>query len=242
MIFKSDFEEFVSENEFSNSWHFDAYIKLINSRLLRPIVKTGEWHHIVPRSFNGSNERTNLIKLTFREHFVAHLLLSKSFVGRKRHKMGKAIGRMTQKSKKIGYKVLSSAQFDLARSLRLEAIKGIPLSEAHRKKLSESMTGVRKSETHVQNMRIAQRNRDVNPFQRAVEVSAEMRRGISLEPEHRKKVSEALTGVQKSEEHKRNMKKPKSPRHVLNMRISSAKRYGREYILTKEEETLLNEY
>jgi hypothetical protein len=36
-----------------------------------------EQHHIVPRSFGGSDDISNLVKLTAREHYVAHLLLWK---------------------------------------------------------------------------------------------------------------------------------------------------------------------
>ena len=36
-----------------------------------------EQHHIVPRSCGGSNNKENLVYLTCREHFIAHLLLVK---------------------------------------------------------------------------------------------------------------------------------------------------------------------
>lgn len=36
-----------------------------------------ERHHIIPRSFGGSNARANIVRLTAREHFVAHRLLAK---------------------------------------------------------------------------------------------------------------------------------------------------------------------
>ena len=36
-----------------------------------------EQHHIVPKSFGGSNSRTNLVRLTAREHFLCHYLLCK---------------------------------------------------------------------------------------------------------------------------------------------------------------------
>ena len=34
-----------------------------------------EQHHIVPKCLNGSNNKTNLVLLTAREHYVAHKLL-----------------------------------------------------------------------------------------------------------------------------------------------------------------------
>lgn len=38
-----------------------------------------EIHHILPRSFGGSDEKDNLVKLTGREHFLIHQLLAKMF-------------------------------------------------------------------------------------------------------------------------------------------------------------------
>lgn len=38
-----------------------------------------EVHHIVPRSFGGSDDPTNLVAFTAREHFVAHRLLAKMY-------------------------------------------------------------------------------------------------------------------------------------------------------------------
>ena len=36
-----------------------------------------EWHHIVPVSLGGTNSASNLVRLTAREHWVAHQLLLK---------------------------------------------------------------------------------------------------------------------------------------------------------------------
>jgi len=38
-----------------------------------------ENHHILPRCMGGSNERDNLVSLTGREHYIAHLLLYKIY-------------------------------------------------------------------------------------------------------------------------------------------------------------------
>ena len=35
-----------------------------------------EVHHIIPKCLNGNDEPSNLVKLTAREHFIAHLLLA----------------------------------------------------------------------------------------------------------------------------------------------------------------------
>lgn len=54
------------------------YDKLIQKAQLRDKL-TGykETHHIVPRSFGGANNKTNLAELTAREHYIAHALLWK---------------------------------------------------------------------------------------------------------------------------------------------------------------------
>lgn len=38
-----------------------------------------ERHHIIPRSLGGSNKKDNIIRLTAREHFICHLLLTKIY-------------------------------------------------------------------------------------------------------------------------------------------------------------------
>lgn len=40
---------------------------------------TIESHHIIPKSEGGSNELSNIVNLTTREHFIAHLLLAKIY-------------------------------------------------------------------------------------------------------------------------------------------------------------------
>ena len=53
------------------------YIRLIETRLNRTPIN-GEYyekHHIIPKCWGGSNKKENIIKLTGREHYVAHWLL-----------------------------------------------------------------------------------------------------------------------------------------------------------------------
>jgi hypothetical protein len=54
-----------------------AYINLIKTRIDRkPDGDTYyEKHHIVPKCWGGTNKKENIIKLTAREHYIAHWLL-----------------------------------------------------------------------------------------------------------------------------------------------------------------------
>ena len=60
-----------------------------------------EYHHIVPRSFGGTDESFNIVSLTYKEHWLAHLLLVKiADTPEKRYKAHQAIlmmGRILEK-------------------------------------------------------------------------------------------------------------------------------------------------
>jgi hypothetical protein len=53
------------------------YINLITTRLNRVLEENTyyEKHHIIPKCWGGSNNTENIIKLTAREHYIAHWLL-----------------------------------------------------------------------------------------------------------------------------------------------------------------------
>lgn len=53
------------------------YAYLINRAKARIISSNTERHHIVPKCAGGSDDPTNLVDLTVREHYVAHILLAK---------------------------------------------------------------------------------------------------------------------------------------------------------------------
>ena len=63
--------------------YLKVYNQLIQKRRDNPIIKTDdcycERHHIIPKSEGGSNKKSNLVNLTAREHYIAHLLLAKIY-------------------------------------------------------------------------------------------------------------------------------------------------------------------
>lgn len=54
------------------------YDNLIEKRLTI-VIENGESHHILPKCLGGTNSIDNLVTLTYREHFIAHRLLSKIY-------------------------------------------------------------------------------------------------------------------------------------------------------------------
>ena len=52
------------------------YHNIINNRLENPVLNEyTECHHILPKSLGGSNDKSNLVNLLAREHFICHKLL-----------------------------------------------------------------------------------------------------------------------------------------------------------------------
>jgi hypothetical protein len=76
------------------------YNQIIFRALNRPIINGyTEKHHIIPKSFGGSNRKENLVNLTAREHFICHRLLTKMVTGSLQIKMVRAVWRMTVKGR-----------------------------------------------------------------------------------------------------------------------------------------------
>lgn len=81
----------VKENKY-----YQIYQKLIRSAKTKSYQNEyAEEHHIVPKSLGGTNHSDNLVKLSAREHFIAHRLLAKFTVGKDRYKMICALLRMS---------------------------------------------------------------------------------------------------------------------------------------------------
>ena len=112
------------------------YYSIISRARIRNISGYTEKHHIIPHSLGGSNLAENLVKLTAREHFICHKLLTKMLVDAKsRSKMMyayRALAILTPPGRppiKI-----NSSEFEKLRSLGLR--KGLKTSEETKLKIS----------------------------------------------------------------------------------------------------------
>lgn len=57
-----------------------------------------ESHHIIPKSLGGSNQKVNLVLLSAREHFIAHLLLVRCVEKKSVYKMTSALARFKKQA------------------------------------------------------------------------------------------------------------------------------------------------
>jgi hypothetical protein len=69
-------------------WYYDIVNRAKTRILLADTYY--EKHHIIPRSLKGKNNKDNLVKLTAREHFICHWLLTKMVTGTEQKKMAYA--------------------------------------------------------------------------------------------------------------------------------------------------------
>ena len=145
-----------------------TYFAIMNRAQLRPVPFTHwrkrnqndqyyEAHHIHPRSLGGADDETNIAYLTAKEHFVAHLLLTKMLEGEDLRKMQYALSKMLIIPKKMqGLRYTPTGRtFEIARLAAANAMRGNEevaskisaahtgktLTEEHKKKISEGMKG-----------------------------------------------------------------------------------------------------
>jgi len=66
---------------FEQNKYFKWYFNIIKNAQIRNWNKNKsiylEHHHIIPRSLNGSDDKSNMVFLTAKEHYICHMLLVK---------------------------------------------------------------------------------------------------------------------------------------------------------------------
>lgn len=154
------------------------YSIIFNAQSRVTIIGYTELHHIIPKSLGGLNNKENLVRLSAREHFICHWLLTKMVFGSKQiFQMRKAFNCM------LYMEVPSSQERYKVSSKIFENSKII-----YSKMFSEQMMG------------------ENNPMFGKI-VSEETRKKLSIananykaSPEARQKISDALKGRKFSEE------------------------------------------
>ena len=115
------------------------YEELIETCKNRKPLKTEfyEIHHIVPRSLGGTDDPSNLVKLTPREHFHAHLLLAKISVGAGQIKMIHALQMMSGINKNKN--VINSRQYNTAKTIIHNILQSAGKDYQHEKTLQNDI-------------------------------------------------------------------------------------------------------
>jgi len=164
-----------------------------------------EKHHIIPKSMGGNDSKDNLARLTAREHFICHWLLTKMTTGEAKHKMIYAAWSMVRKGRgQERYKMTSRTYESLRKQLsetkrgRTPWNKGKTYSEESKAKMSAAKKG--KS--------IPWNKGLTGVFSHSEESRQKMsntQKGRVFSDEHRLKLSLVQKGKPKSEETKRKL-------------------------------------
>jgi hypothetical protein len=136
----------------TNKYH-SLYFKIIKraqSRILSKDIKV-EIHHIVPRSLGGTNDATNLVALTLKEHWICHKLLVR-FLNNPMHirKMYNALYMMAVKD----YRQINGRVYQSIKENTVPWNKGLtglyqpPLNNAAKQKLSQLWKGKPRPQEH----------------------------------------------------------------------------------------------
>lgn len=164
------------------------YYNIVTNATFRIPTGYTEKHHIIPKSCGGSNSKENLVKLTPKEHFICHLLLTKMVEGHNRHLMVYAFhglqakqGRQNRYSSKL--EVTAKIYQKLKEELSIIKKSQTPWNKGKTGLQSAWNKGISPSEETKQKIREARANQDMS-----------YRKGVSPSIEQRKKISETLKG------------------------------------------------
>lgn len=128
---------------FKDNKYTKWYFNIVNAGRSTKYPGYTERHHILPRAMGGTNQLSNLVDLTARQHFICHLLLTKMSDNKR---MALALSRMMGGGKR--YTPRSSKIYEMCKRKASEAMRGAgnPMfgvsqiySEERRQKLKASL-------------------------------------------------------------------------------------------------------
>ena len=168
------------------------YDHLIDRARNRTIEGYVERHHIVPRSLGGTNEKSNLVDLTAREHLVAHMLLPR-FVENKAPMWNAVYMMMNTQGRKLTGKLYEQARIEYRGICKSR--KRSPETCA---KMSAALKGRKSSPETCAKMSAARKGKKRSP-ETCAKISA-AKKGRKRSPEFCAKVAAALKGKKISPE------------------------------------------
>jgi hypothetical protein len=189
------------------------YKKLIETAKLLNRIKGLEYyenHHILPKCLGGNNKKENLVLLTAKEHFLAHLLLVQMYDGKDKAKLSFALFQMCRKNKLHG-RIVSSRQFEKAKQIMSENCRG--------------ENGSFYGKKHTDEVKELQRQKMLNNNPSKNGVWNKGKKTKPLSEEHKLKLSESLKGhIQKKETKEKisNSHKGKSKSKEHRLKLSEA--------------------
>jgi hypothetical protein len=177
------------QNKYANWYH--QIIDRSRNRILEGYV---ERHHIIPKSCGGSNKKSNIVKLTPREHFLVHWLLTKSMIDiHHTNKMKFALKRLMNAAKKVNKHTWCKWQYETARRHHSEVCKATMTGE------NNPMFGRNHSENAKTS--ISKANKGSKRTAETKFLMSSIHKGKVVSHDTRSQIRNAMLGKPKSEEH-----------------------------------------
>jgi hypothetical protein len=149
--------------------YIKIYNKIVEHRLSNiPENTYTEKHHIIPKCLNGTNNPDNLVKVTTKEHYILHHLLTKIYPENSSLKYAFRIlkNKLNIEKSKNPYSCIRKCEYSSENHPSFgkpSPTKGKTLSEEHRRKLSLSHIGKTFSEEHRRKLSLAKTGEN-HPF------------------------------------------------------------------------------
>ncbi len=200
---RDSFQEIIDSNLYFINYHYiERYINIVSKFKERNLLKKEHLgfhsHHIVPKCLSGTNEKSNIVVLSPREHFIIHHLLWKAFP---KTGLAFAFKSMVHGTKRYGSNKITSRVYE---SLRLDQHyiqKGKKRSLETRRKLSEAAKK-RDSPSEETRRKMSEAQKGKKLSEESIRKTAEGTRGQKRSEETKRKISEAKKGKKLSEESK----------------------------------------
>lgn len=152
-----------------NTLYLTRYQKLISHYKTKFIDGFYEKHHIIPKCLGGTDEKSNIVLLPTRVHFIAHAFLHKAYP--KELKLAQAFGMMVATNKYHKGRKYNSRLYEMSKYARSNTMKGVPRPEwvkeklrvpkinkenykkpktkEHSEKISQGLKGKKKTKEHI---------------------------------------------------------------------------------------------
>jgi hypothetical protein len=117
-----EFDNYTFLNNKYKLWYKAIIQKAVNERREYDSLKH-ERHHALPKCFGGTEDSNNYITLTFKEHYICHLLLTRFTIGKDKMKMSFALHTFFHFNHNRSLKILRGRLYETHKEYFIEACR-----------------------------------------------------------------------------------------------------------------------
>jgi hypothetical protein len=193
------YSQYLLDNKYAR-WYINI-IETRRNRILENTIYT-EKHHIIPKSIGGTDLDTNLVVLTYKEHFLCHWILCKAIKKEYKRKAFSALSAMRRNKNQVIHK--SSWMFDVMKRAVKEAMIGREIHQETIEKNRSIALALHQDPDYIKKykdgMAAAPKKPATDKQRKAASITIT---AYNKTEKHREDVRRAQTGRKKSEEQKR---------------------------------------